>query len=256
MIDGGDCTYYDEKSGQYYDLSALRDLDEDFEKENFSSTGNGLKYRMSICRALKSPCEDNPTGTVGEFLSSNEQACRTLTTLDQMTIQSIGSSNSVFQSFGISFDSTKEASQNGGQEQGVVITYKQATDGFMDMARQSQIRLVCDTGVSGNGEITEINGQGTANLLVTLKTPYACPSSGVNYFTLFMIGLVGAMVAYLAIGTFLNYRKGERGADLIPNREFWQSVPGKMTDGAVIVAQKAKGIYHSKFGNNNDYEDI
>lgn len=78
---------------------------------------------------------------------------------------------------------------------------------------------------------------------VKVKSSRACPPGADNWGDTFLMGFIGAAVVYLGGGVFYNHKqKGLRGMDAIPNIEFWQSLPGLVSDGIAWTKEQIQNI--------------
>eukprot|EP00756_Hemistasia_phaeocysticola_P047624 Hpha_TRINITY_DN220_c0_g1::TRINITY_DN220_c0_g1_i1::g.83712::m.83712 len=57
----------------------------------------------------------------------------------------------------------------------------------------------------------------------------------------FLIVFFVGMAMYFAAGAGFLYHKGERGVDLVPQKDFWADLPILCKDGAVFVVRKIRG---------------
>lgn len=83
-----------------------------------------------------------------------------------------------------------------------------------------------------------------------------CPIKGtpaVNRLKIGLIVIAGLVLAYVVIGVLVNYRRGETGADLIPNKEFWSSLPSVCRDACKMTVGQFKPLAASA---RKDYEMI
>ncbi|KAL6055247.1 mannose transmembrane transporter [Balamuthia mandrillaris] len=122
--------------------------------------------------------------------------------------------------------------------------------------RSSLIEFVCDKSMGKDKARFEClnpveQPQFTYNFRFTSR--FACPVSGPNSggnnhrdFELtggwiFLISLSGVVLVYLVGGVaYQKFRKRESGLHLLPNLEFWKTLPGYVKDGCVFSFNKAK----------------
>ncbi|XP_055700282.1 uncharacterized protein LOC129799977 [Phlebotomus papatasi] len=90
------------------------------------------------------------------------------------------------------------------------------------------------------------NQSGATVLEFHLFSPLACPqkvthSDGLSTGSVLMIILLVAFLTYLTIGIVVNlFVLGARGAEVIPNIQFWRSLPGLVMDGARFLQNGCK----------------
>jgi len=114
-----------------------------------------------------------------------------------------------------------------------------------DQARNVEIILNCDkaTAASVVDLVVEKPG-GTKNYHLVLNTKYACPGvkGGITGGGIFLIILVSVAFLYLVVGMLvMRFGKGATGAEMVPNHDFWVSLPGLFMDGCRFTVAKIRG---------------
>eukprot|EP00756_Hemistasia_phaeocysticola_P043761 Hpha_TRINITY_DN17332_c0_g1::TRINITY_DN17332_c0_g1_i1::g.137850::m.137850 len=149
-------------------------------------------------------------------------------------------------------------------------TFPAATSRFM------HVTLNCNTEMGNKIESTsgqsqrgiEQKGSGaqgdSLHYYAEFETGWACPgaklkppseggdSSHWGMYALIAFGC--AIVVYLSAGVAYNYKyKEARGADVIPNREFWGSLPGLVWDGMCFTG---RGVRRLVRGKDDGYAEV
>jgi len=82
---------------------------------------------------------------------------------------------------------------------------------------------------------------------IDVKTKYGCPTkpgsgldgSGLSLGSILLITLLVIVVVYVVGGMAFQYRFREaRGVDMVPNLEFWKTIPGLVKDGCIFTWAK------------------
>jgi len=152
-----------------------------------------------------------------------------------------------------------------GEDKGFLLTY---TGGEDD--RQVDIEFICDTS-AGNGQLVCGNPAENPGKHYHLKwtTAHACPSTGdggdgdgsdgggdggkkkdkddgpaISGGWIFIIILSGLTVLYFVGGAIYNkFVQHKEGIEIIPNVEFWMSLPGLVKDGFLFTYRKIAGLF-------------
>ncbi|XP_052867280.1 uncharacterized protein LOC128273375 [Anopheles cruzii] len=126
--------------------------------------------------------------------------------------------------------STKE------DENVVYMTYKHPKESAV-----THVKLLCTNDKKSYLflEPTAANNAGNETLL--LFSPYACPITIEDFSkpstgTVLLIMLFISFLSYFLIGATVNaFYLGARGMEIIPNLDFWRSLPGLVRDGASFL---------------------
>eukprot|EP01116_Phalansterium_solitarium_P011763 TRINITY_DN27539_c0_g1_i1.p1 TRINITY_DN27539_c0_g1~~TRINITY_DN27539_c0_g1_i1.p1 ORF type:complete len:238 (-),score=26.74 TRINITY_DN27539_c0_g1_i1:219-932(-) len=81
-------------------------------------------------------------------------------------------------------------------------------------------------------------------------SPGSKQAGGISGGTIFLIVILCSTVVYLGAGVAWNYRRQETGVRLIPQVEFWTSIPGLVKDGALFIVAKIRG------GGGGSYQSV
>ncbi|CAH1792527.1 unnamed protein product, partial [Owenia fusiformis] len=152
---------------------------------------------------------------------------------------------------------------------GLRITYSQT---YLGVERTTYVQLLCDP--SATTASMDVKGEPTpTNFKMSLTSASCCPSGGpppvtpgpsggsivvtvvtsISVGTILLIILAVALPLYLAGGmVFKRQRMGAQGVEMVPNIEFWKSIPGLAKDGTLFVV----GSIRSKVGGQRNYENI
>lgn len=121
----------------------------------------------------------------------------------------------------------------------------------------AQVRLICDKNSVENSTLTALNYDGTYHKL-ELRSIYCCPTlvpittslmptlappqGGLSAGSILLIIFFSALLAYLILGMlFRMFIIGAKGYEVIPNYEFWHSLPGLIQDGFAFTLQVILG---------------
>ncbi|XP_053373167.1 cation-dependent mannose-6-phosphate receptor-like [Mercenaria mercenaria] len=123
-----------------------------------------------------------------------------------------------------------------------------ATDPATHTVRISIFSIKCDR--STTGKLTSVNENPTNTYNFELRTQYAClGSSGGNTpsnkkistgSVLLIIFFVFLAIYFIAGILFLKSARGATGTELIPNYDFWTSLPGYIKDGVMFTCRGCK----------------
>jgi len=75
---------------------------------------------------------------------------------------------------------------------------------------------------------------------------YACPTNHagnqVSGGFIFLLVVLFCMIAYIVGGIIFNkFKRQAHGLELIPNVEFWTSLPGLIKDGVMFIVNSVRG---------------
>jgi len=129
--------------------------------------------------------------------------------------------------------------------------FTETTTGFTisysggDKGRSSTVFWSCNPDTPGN--LTNvIDGTASGSYNVYFSSSAACPpgagASSFDYGWLFPILLFGGLALYFAVGIIIQrFVREKSGAEMIPNVEFWSSLPGLTKDGVMFIVNKIRG---------------
>jgi len=111
-----------------------------------------------------------------------------------------------------------------------------------DQGRSMEIDFVCGTGMGS----PQLQGENPKNhYIFTWNTQYACAgggSGGLSGGSIFLIIVLCGAVVYITAGILFNkFKRQATGVELIPNVEFWSSIPGLFKDGWMLIINKIRG---------------
>jgi len=130
------------------------------------------------------------------------------------------------------------------------VSSDQATINFPGLSTtiDANLRAIDATYVCGSGDLVLAVGQnGKTDVITypfTLTGSAGCPAmpsgggggSGLNGGAIFLIIYFVAIAVYLIAGIIYKaFVKGARGLEVIPNIEFWMTVPGLVKDGCIFI---------------------
>jgi hypothetical protein len=136
---------------------------------------------------------------------------------------------------------------------GLIVTFTGGTP-VNGVARSMEIDFVCDESAGIGTPTYIIENTKTLRYYFKWTTAHACPTGGSNggggspskgglsggsvFLIIFFVGLV----VYFAAGiAFKRIRMHSEGIEMIPNVEFWTSLPGLVRDGVFFIRNKITG---------------
>jgi len=218
------CTWTDPSNGDKYDLSKLVNNTGDYFQ---NVTAKKWWVWINICRGLVI----NTCGTVQGGVGACQQ-------WDPQTPQGkalLGTSSSVV------YGSLQRGTKG---QKGLSAKYSGGLGG-----RSFELDLQC-TPKGGIGTPTFEIEQPTNYYNFGWATQYACPTNDgpspsgkgkkkLSGGSIILILLLCLMIVYIAAGiTYNKVRKQAAGLELIPNVEFWTSLPGLVKDGVMFIVNK------------------
>ncbi|XP_021769246.1 uncharacterized protein LOC110733495 [Chenopodium quinoa] len=133
-------------------------------------------------------------------------------------------------------------------DKGVTITMSSITDG---VNCSLSVSVICDS--KGVKEPETFKKLGPCHYATELRHPSGCPkiavhASGWGWFSFLLTILLCSVGAYLLIGGAYRYFSlGIRGLDVIPNLDFWISLPHNIKSFFMSLAQRFRGpTYHHR----------
>jgi len=115
--------------------------------------------------------------------------------------------------------------------------------------RNMEIDFICDPNGNTNS-IPAYGGEDNTNLhySFTWTSPYACPGSGpapsggsksLTGGSIILIILLVLVVVYFVVGVVVQkFVRHQEGLEIIPNYQFWVSLPGLVKDGVMLIVNK------------------
>lgn len=186
---------------------------------------NAANYTLNICAPLKTLCEGSNNVAGSTFLGGH---CTSLGRADDFTVSALNSSDLGQGGLYLQY--------NGGDRSGVSKGYH-ALGIIINCSPQIQdIQFVNITTQSCS---VNCDNQPDAIYYFTLSHPAACgfpPFGGLSGGSVFLIILFCSFGAYFLVGMLVNaFGRGKSGCDIIPNAEFWVSLPGLVKDGSLFI---------------------
>jgi hypothetical protein len=198
------CTFTGPATGNVYDLTPLAQNGTNAFWPGQDS--GGLKWYINFCRNVAgSPCGGQYT-----------QACQGETSAGKLPF------------------SYTELNSNGTQGVSVALTPGTACK---NSARTVTIDVVCNQTANPGGivSIIELPPAGSCIYDIKFHSIYGCPTGGggSDVAGWVVVGIIfGGFFLYFVIGMLYQWRvKQASGRELIPNSEFWSSLPGLIVDG-------------------------
>ncbi|PAA76741.1 hypothetical protein BOX15_Mlig017316g1, partial [Macrostomum lignano] len=133
-----------------------------------------------------------------------------------------------------------------------------------DSTRTTTVNLVCDK----NSAESSVSTQGASGnqLTMDLRSRYACPTAtdgsnggGMSGGDVLLIIFFCLVTVYLLAGILFNrYSRQRSGLQMVPNLEFWMSLPGLAADGAVFTFLELKRLLAGRCrrGGGESYDSI
>ncbi|KAL4222547.1 hypothetical protein ACF0H5_018586 [Mactra antiquata] len=222
LTSGEDCLKIDQCSCKTSQGAVdLHPLANDQENPRFTVVGGGYTYDYEPCKELTKPCATKTSGVA--VCQRNTDNSYIAGDVDSATFSGVP--------FGNSRLNLTYTSENGG------------------VLRKSVFHIVCVTTESGKLVSVKEDPPGSGVYLFELQTKYACLSpitpdnnkkhisTGsvllIIFFVLITVYLVGGIL-------FMKFFAGAQGVELIPNYEFWSSLPGYIKDGCMFTCRGCK----------------
>jgi len=218
------CTWVD-TDGAKYDLSPLKKSTDYQIKE---STGTYIYY-LNVCQPI--------------VYTLCGQDCANCQTYGSSTTASLGKASTMILGPG------KIKGKDG---YGITASYLNGLSG-----RNFEIDFVCEP-TAGVGEPTFTIEDPKLHYKFQWNTKYGCPVNekiagvgGLSGGSIILITLLVVTVVYFVGGVLLlKFWKKKEGTEVVPNVEFWISIPGLVRDGGVFIVQKIRG------GKSSNYQGI
>jgi len=232
------CTYTDPNTDYEYDLSPLTSDNSDYivdvPEGTDAQTDVGYKISLNICRSVLT----NGCSAKG---GSQCDACQQWPLDDPGALQYNAPLGTVGQT---SFSQTVEPGTDG---EGLTMK-------FAGFDSTMQINFICNTGAGKGSPAYESKPTGNSFLL-KWKSKNACATNGkaiadsgsssgggLSGGSIMMIIILVVVVVYLTAGiAYQKLKNHAEGLDLIPNKDFWTSLPGLVKDGVMFIVNKIRG---------------
>jgi len=140
-----------------------------------------------------------------------------------------------------------------GAKTGVRITYSNNQLTCLNGAvRTSYFDIGCDPSVEY--VLSGVNELGTCQYQFSIRSKHGCPVAasdggdkdgdvdGLSPGSVFLIVFFIGLALYFALGAVVKWKVySSTGVEMIPNTDFWTSLPGLIRDGCIFVKNKATG---------------
>lgn len=100
--------------------------------------------------------------------------------------------------------------------------------------------MVQERSAAGMTACDQFGYGGTKDFEIILTNTVLSPGGGLSGGTEFLLIVFGGFALYLMVGMGLNYNKGYRGADMVPNLDFWKNLPDYVKVGCEVSSAKVK----------------
>jgi hypothetical protein len=135
--------------------------------------------------------------------------------------------------------------QDGGA--GVTIFYVSPPGEEDNSVRKGTVTIKCNPAATKPLKIDIHNPTNVNDYSIEFESAAACPKTGLSGGSIFLIIVIPGLAIYFFGGMlYLGVIKGYRGKELIPNLEFWLTIPGLVQDGVTFTISKIK----EKLGKN------
>lgn len=120
---------------------------------------------------------------------------------------------------------------------------------------QFKLRLVCVKDAADSGFVARQDGTvmqlySPAVCLALLRPPPVVEGLGTG--AILTIIILVTLFSYCTLGIFYNhFVRGTRGAELIPNLDFWRSLPGLIMDGVRFIQNGCRPTSRADMGNSS-----
>jgi len=209
------CTWTDAATGKNYDISPLMNSANDYFIPKGTFPNQGWDIWINVCRPLVvSTCGPNAAG------------CQ------QWDPKSTGGHATMGSASAVQYQT---AAIPGFENFGLTAEYAQG-----DLDRRMEIDFSCDPN-AGTGSPAFKNEGPTHHYNFVWSSQYACPvkAGGLSPGSIMLIIIASLLVIYLVAGILFNkFKRQLGGIEMIPNVEFWISIPGLVKDGVMFLINK------------------
>jgi len=209
------CTWLDTTSNKNYDISPLMNSNNDYYIPKNTFPNQGWDIWINICRPL-----------VTQVCGATASGCQ------QWDPKSAGGKAAMGTASTLQF---QPATAPGFQNYGVTAEFLQG-----DLDRRMEIDFKCDPN-AGVGAPVFQNEAPTHHYNFLWVSQFACPvaGGGLSPGSIMLIILACLVVIYLVAGILFNkFKRGLNGIEMVPNVEFWISIPGLVKDGVMFLVNK------------------
>jgi len=221
------CTWTDSATGQTYDLSALSSASSDY-KMNYDTTDAKKLVWINMCRPLVNTLCGTTVAGCQQWDPNNANGKATL-----------GIASTLAFSYG--------TQSTGGS--GLIAKFSGGTV-VNNVPRNIEIDFTCSAS-AGIGTPTYVSEtKTTLTYIFSWSTQYACAAGstggggagGLSGGSIFLIIFFVAIFVYFAAGVaYMKFKNHAEGTQMIPNHDFWFSLPGLVRDGGKFLIGKVRG---------------
>jgi hypothetical protein len=218
------CTHLVAKDGSVYDLTVLIEKGKHTIKGFDADINESFDFSFAVCQNLPNGC-----GGDGDPICSKAGSagtCMCFSPCQDWDEWCYGT---------FAYDPNVQPMDDG---KGVLINYNKA--GTLG----TRLHLLCDYNFAGMDKYNITKEQTTSTFDVMILTDAACPISGggLSGGTIFLLALLVLCILYLIVGILINkFSRMKSGREVVPNVEFWVSLPGLVVDGAKFSVHKITG---------------
>ena len=120
-------------------------------------------------------------------------------------------------------------------------------------SRQVNFEVHCDTSQEV-GNLRAIQEVSMCEYNIVFDSIHACPLNTGHGGWSIVATIIFVAAAYLGVGAAINrYQYDLRGIDLVPNLEFWKTVPELVKDGCIFSYVQSKAGAEWAISKYNDY---
>jgi len=223
---GQTCTFTDSK-GDQYDLTPLKNDQTDYFQNIVSQHWN---VWINICRPLVTPtCGNNGAAGCQQWDPSTPAGKAVMGTVASMALSDL-----------------KNPGPGEQGKYGVTVSFAEGGNG-----RSFEIDFQCNE-AQNPGSFSFENENPPKHYNFAFPSKYACPTNKppppnggggkLSGGSILLILLLVVVIVYLVAGVLFNKLKAQKnGVELVPNIDFWTSLPGLVKDGIMFPIRKIQG---------------
>jgi hypothetical protein len=203
-------------------------------------TSNGFQYDLSSIQTVSGTDPDKTSGWVYTV-----NPCKALPMTCDVCQQSASyCQQSRDQRFTFCIGTLASATYNGASDgKSLTITFAAPQTGDPPVVREGKLIITCDPAAATPQKVDIHDPVDVKSYAIRYNSAAACGTSAMSGGTIFLIIFFSAIALYFLVGiAVMAGVKGQRGKEMVPNLEFWVSVPGLIQDGATFTIGKIKGL--------------
>jgi len=204
-----------------------------------SIVSNGFTYDLSSAQTVSGSDPDKTSGWVYTV-----NPCTPLPmTCDICTTTAGYCQQSRDQRFTFCIGSVSSNSFTGASDGKSITVNFQAPPTTDGTVREGKLIITCDPGAATPQKVDIHDPVDVKSYAIRYNSIAGCGTSAISGGSIFLIIFFSAFALYFLIGiAVMAGVKGQRGKEMVPNVEFWISVPGLIQDGATFTISKIKGL--------------